>query len=147
MILIDTCSSISLLDKQLHHLLSFVQSLQPIQFSVSGADSRPLIVLNLTSLPFAIDDNASEVQIVVARNILFCVILGINFLQRHGVFIMFPTHQLYLSNSSLKTVDQPIKPNRIYNTYISPVHVPNPYHPLSCVTISPIPIILLILNQ
>ena len=74
-ILIDTGSSISLLDEQLDCLLSFVPLLQPKQFSVSGADDRPLIALGITLLPIAIDDNTFQVQLVVTRNILFPVVL------------------------------------------------------------------------
>ena len=86
---IDTGSSISLLDEQLYCLLSFVQLLQPIQFSVSGADDRPVIALGINSLSIAIDDNTFQVQLVVTRNILFPVVLGINFLQTHGGIISF----------------------------------------------------------
>ena len=39
-ILIDTGSSISLLDKQLYYSLSSVPPLQPLPFSVSGADDK-----------------------------------------------------------------------------------------------------------
>ena len=42
-ILIDTGSSISLLDEKLHCPLSLVPPLLPIQFSVSGADDRFLL--------------------------------------------------------------------------------------------------------
>ena len=66
-ILIDKGSSISLLDEQLHCPLSLVPPLQPIQFSVSGADDRCLIALGITSLPIAIDDNTFQVQFVVTR--------------------------------------------------------------------------------
>ena len=79
-ILIDTGFSISLLDEQLYCSLSIVPPLQPIQFSVSGADDRFLIALGITSLSIAIDDNTFQVQLVVTRNILFLVVLGIDFL-------------------------------------------------------------------
>ena len=122
-ILIDTGSSISLLDEQLYCLLPFVPPLQPIQFS--GADDRPLIALGITSLSIATDDNTFQAQLVVTRNILFPEILGIDFLQIHGGIISFPTNQLYLTTSSPKPADQPINANRIYNTYTPPIHAPN----------------------
>ena len=90
-ILIDTGSSISLLDEQLYCSLSIVPPLQPIQFSVSGADDRPL---GITSLFIAIDDNTFQVQLAVTRNIFFPVVLAIDFLQTHGGIISFPTKQL-----------------------------------------------------
>ena len=93
-ILIDTCSSVSPLDEQLYYSLSFVPPLQPIQFSVSGADDKPLIALGTATLSIAIDDNTFRVQLVVTRNILFSVVLGINFLQTHDGIISFPTNQL-----------------------------------------------------
>ena len=122
-VLIDTGSSISLLDEQLYCLLPFVPPLQPIQFS--GADDRPLIALGITSLSIATDDNTFQAQLVVTRNILFPEILGIDFLQIHGGIISFPTNQLYLTTSSPKPADQPINANRIYNTYTPPIHAPN----------------------
>ena len=85
--MIDTGSFISLLDEQLYCSLSFVLLLQPIQFSVSGADDRPLIALGITSLSIAIDDDTFQVQLVITRNVLFSVVLGIDFLQRHGGII------------------------------------------------------------
>ena len=97
--------------------------LLPIQFS--GADDRPLIALGITSLSIATDDNTLQVQLVVTRNILFPVILGIDFLQTHGGIISFPTNQLYLITSSPKPADQPINANRIYSTYTPPIHAPN----------------------
>ena len=66
-ILIDTGSSITLLDEQLYCSLSIVPPQQPIQFSVSGADDRPLIALGVTSWSIAIDDNTFQVQLVVTR--------------------------------------------------------------------------------
>ena len=66
-ILIDTGYSISLLDEKLHCPLSLVPPLQPIQFSVSGADDRCLIALGITSLPIAIDGNTFQVQLVITR--------------------------------------------------------------------------------
>ena len=122
-VLIDTGSSISLLDEQLYCLLPFVPPLQPIQFS--GADDRPLIAMGITSLSIATDDNTFQAQLVVTRNILFPEILGIDFLQIHGGIISFPTNQLYLTTSSPKPADQPINANRIYNTYTPPIHAPN----------------------
>ena len=122
-VLIDTGSSISLLDEQLYCLLPFVPPLQPIQFSV--ADDRPLIALGITSLSIATDDNTFQAQLAVTRNILFPEILGIDFLQIHGGIISFPTNQLYLTTSSPKPADQPINANRIYNTYTPPIHAPN----------------------
>ena len=145
-VLIDTGSSISLLDEQLYCLLPFVPPLQPIQFS--GADDRPLIALGITSLSIATDDNTFQAQLVVTRNILFPEILGIDFLQIHGGIISFPTNQLYLTTSSSTPADQPINPNRIYNTYTPPIHASTSHHPHPRITVPPtIPIMSLILHQ
>ena len=147
-ILIDIGSSISFSDEQLYCLLSFVPSLQPLQFSVSGVDGRSLIALGMTSLSIAFDDKTFQVQLVVTRNILFRVVLGINFLQIHGGIISFPTNQLYLTTSSSTPADQPINPNRIYNTYTPPIHAPTSHHPHPRITVPPtIPIMSLILHQ
>ena len=100
-ILIDTGSSISLLDEHLYYSLSSIPLLQPIQFSVSGADDRPLIVLGTATLSIAIDNNTFPVQLVVTRNILFPVVVGIDFPQTHNGIICFPNNQLYVTNSSL----------------------------------------------
>ena len=126
MILIDAGSSINLLDKQLYYLLSFVPPLQPIQFLVSVADGRLLLALGITSLSIAIDDNTFRGQLVVTRNILFPVVLGIDFLQTHGGIISFPNNQLYLTNSSPKTTTPPINANHGYNTYSPPISTHNP---------------------
>ena len=93
---------LSLLDEHLYYLLSSIPPLQPIQFSVSGADDRPLIALGTTTFSIAFSNNKFRVQYVVTRNILFPVVLGINFLQTHDGIISFLTNQLYLTNSSLK---------------------------------------------
>ena len=125
MILIDTGSSISLLDEKLYCSLSSVPPLQPIQFSVLRADDRPLIALGITLLSIAIDDNIFQVQLVVTRNILFPVALGIDFPQTRGGIISFPTNQLYPTTSSPTPADQPINTNRIYDMYTPPIHAPN----------------------
>ena len=134
-ILIDTGSSINLLNEQLYYSLSFVPPLQPIQFSVSGADNRPLIALGITSLSIVINDNTFQVQLVITRNILFPVVLGIDFLQTHGGIINFPTSQLYLTTSSPTPVDQSINAKSIYNTYTPPIHAPTSYHPHPRITV------------
>ena len=115
-ITIDTGFSISLLDKQLYYLLSPVPSLQPLPFSVSWAGDKPLIGLDKTLFSIAINDDTFQVQLVVTRNILFPVVLGIDFLQLHGGIISFPTNQLYLTKSSPKPTDEPINTNRIRST-------------------------------
>ena len=136
-ILIDTGSCISLLDEQLYYSLSLVPSLQPMLFSISGADDKPLIALGKTSLSIAIDDNTFQVQLVVTRNILFPVVLGTGFLQTHSETISFPTNQLYLTNPSPKPADPPINVDHIHNTYTPPIHTPNTNHPSSCLTLHP----------
>ena len=60
-ILIDTGSSISLLDEQLYCALSSVPPLKPLPFSVSGADDKPLITLGKTFISIAIDDDTFQV--------------------------------------------------------------------------------------
>ena len=126
--LIDTGCSISLLHEQLYHLLYSVPPLQPLSFSVSGADDKPLIMLGKTFISIAIDKDTFQVQLVVTRNILFPVVLGIDFLQTHGGIMNFPTNQLYLTNPSPKPTDPPINANHIHNTYTPPIHTPNTYH-------------------
>ena len=59
-ILVDTGSSVSLLDEQLFYSLSLVPPLQPILFSVSGADYKPLTALGKTFLTIAIDEHISS---------------------------------------------------------------------------------------
>ena len=86
-IFIDTGSSISLFDEHLYYLLSSVPPLQPIQFSVSKADDRSFIALGRATLSIAINNNIFQVQLVVTRNILFTIVLGINFLQTHVMMI------------------------------------------------------------
>ena len=80
-------------------------------------------------------------QLDIARNILFLVVLGIDF---QGVFffnfeliISFPTNQLYLTNPSPKPADPPINTDHIHNTYTPPIHTPNTYHPSSQITVHP----------
>ena len=73
-ILIDTGSSISLMDEQLYFSLYLVPPLQPIPISVSGTDNKPLIALGKTVISIAIDDAIFWVQLVVIRNILFPVV-------------------------------------------------------------------------
>ena len=136
-ILIDTGPFINVLDKQLYYLLSFVPPLQPIQFLVSVADGRLLLALGITSLSIAIDDNTFRGQLVVTRNILFPVVLGIDILQTHGGIISFPNNQLYLTNSSPKTTTPPINDNHGYNTYSPPIATHNPSIPHSRVTVPP----------
>ena len=84
------------MDEQLYYSLSLVAPLQPILFS----HDTPLIALGKTVTSIAIDDATFRVQLVVTRNILFPVVLGIDFLRTHGGIISFPTNQLYLTNSS-----------------------------------------------
>ena len=78
-ILIDTGSSISPLDEQLYLSLSLVPPLEPISFSVSGVDDKPLLALGKTFISIAIDDTF-QVQLVVTRSVLFPVVLGTDFL-------------------------------------------------------------------
>ena len=136
-VLIDTGSSIRLLDERLHYLLPSIPPLQPAQFSVSGADDRPLIVLSMATLSIAINNNTFRVQLVFTRNILFPVVLGINFLQTHDGIISFPKNQLYLTNSPPKPAGLPINANLIHNTCAPPMNTFTPYHPHSHITIPP----------
>ena len=76
-------------------------------------------------------------QLVVTGNILFPVVLGIDFLQTYGGIISFPTNQLYLTTSSPKPADQPLNTNRIYNTYTQSIHAPTSYHPHPRITVPP----------
>ena len=136
-ILIYKGSSISPLDEQLYYSLSSVPPLQPLPFSVSGADDKPLITLGKTFISIAIDDDTFRVQLVVTRNILFPVVLGIDFLQTDGGIISFPINQLYLTNPSPKPADPPINADHILNTYTPPIHTPNTNHPSSRLTVHP----------
>ena len=126
--LIDTGSSISLLDGQLYYSLSLVPLLQPIPFSVSGADGKPQIALRKTFVSIAIDSDIFWVQLVVTKNILLPVVLGIDFLQTHVGVISFPTNQLYLTNPSPKPNDSHINTNHTHNTHTPPMHTRNTYH-------------------
>ena len=122
--LIDTGSSISLLDEELYCLLSFSPPLQPIQFSVSGADDMPLMALAITSLSIAIDDNTFQGQLVVTRNIHFPVVLGIDFLQHTVELSVF---QL-TSYTSLAPLPNP--PTSISTPIPSTIHTHHPcMHP------------------
>ena len=56
-ILIDTNSPFSLLGEQLYYLLSSIPPLEPILFSVSGEDNKPLIVLGETFISITINDD------------------------------------------------------------------------------------------
>ena len=115
-ILIDAGSSISLLNKQLYYWLSLVLPLQPIPYSVSGANNKPLISLGKTFISIAIDDDTFQMQLVVTRNIPFPVALGIDFLQTNGRVISFPTNQLYLAKLSPQPTDPPINTHPAYDT-------------------------------
>ena len=128
-ILIDTGSSISLLDKQLYYWLSWVLPLQPIPFSVSGANDKPLIAQGKTLISIAIDDGVFHVQLVVTRNIPFPVASGNEFLQTHGRVISFPTNHLYPTKPSPQTTDPPINTNPAYNTNTPAMNTPNASHP------------------
>ena len=133
-ILIDTGSSIGLLDEQLYYSLSSVPPLQPIPFSVSEEDDRPLIALGKTFISIATNDDTFRVQLIVTRNIPFTVVLGIGFLKTHGGVISFSTNQLYLTNPSPKPNESPISTN---NPYTPPMHTPNTYHPHSRTCVQP----------
>ena len=136
-ILIDTGSSIGLLDEQLYYSLSSVTPLQPILFSVSEADNRPLIALGKTFISIAINDETFRVQLIVTRNILFTVVLRTGFLKTHGGVISFSTNQLYLTNPSPKPNKSPISNDHINNPYKPPMHTPNTYHPYSRTCVQP----------
>ena len=122
--LIDTGSSISLLDEELYCLLSFSPPLQPIQFSVSGADDMPLMALAITSLSIAIDDNTFQGQLVVTRNIHFPVVLGIDFLQ-HTVEL-----SVFQLTSYTSLAPFPNSPTSISTPVPSTIHTHHPcMHP------------------
>ena len=67
------------------------------------------------------------------------VVLGIDYLQRHGSLISLLTDQLHFTNSSPNNAEQPMNVNRIYHAYTPPMHVPKPYHPHSRNTVPPKP--------
>ena len=68
-------------------------------------------------------------QLAVTRDILFPVVLGIDFLQTHGGVMSFPTKQLYLTNPSPKPTESPLKNSHTQNPYTPSMHPPNTYHP------------------
>ena len=80
-ILIDTSSSISFLDEKLKYSLSSISPLQLIELAVLDTDDKRPISLDKTVLPIAIDDDDTFVlHLIVTRNMLFPVVMGINFL-------------------------------------------------------------------
>ena len=123
------------MDEQSYYSLSSITPLQLLLFSVSGADDKPLIALGKTFISTAVDGDTFWVQLVVTRNILFPVVLGIDSLQTHSWIISFATNQLYLTNPSPKPDVPPINSNHIHNTYTLPIHMPNTYHPSSRLTV------------
>ena len=116
-ILIDTGSSISLMDKQVYYSFSLVPPLQPTPSSVSSIDDKPLVALGKTAISIAINEAMFQVQLVVTRNVLFSEVLRIDFLRIHGWVISFPTNQLYLTNPSPKPVDSSVNTNHLHNTH------------------------------
>ena len=136
-ILIDTGSSTSLLDELLYCWLSSIPPLQPIPFFVSGADDQPLIAQGKIFISIAIYDDTIPVQLVVTRNILLPVVLGIDFLQTRGGVINFPTNQLYLTNPSPKPIESLINTNHTHNPYTPSMHTPSTYHPHPCTSTQP----------
>ena len=80
------------------HSLSYHQY-NSIQFTVSGADGKPVISLGKTYLTIATEDDTFAVQLVVTRNILFPTVLGIDFIQKYGGVIRFLTNQLHLTKT------------------------------------------------
>ena len=121
-ILIDTGFSTSLMDEQLYYSLSLVPPPQPTPLSVSRADEKPLIALGKTAVSIAINDTTFWVQLVVTRNILFPVVLRIDFLRTHGAVISFPINQLYLTNPSPKATESSINTNHMHNTHTTNAH-------------------------
>ena len=95
------------------------------------------MALDIASLPIAVDNNTFQVQLVVTRNILFLVVLGINFLQTHGGIISFPTNQLYLPTSSPTPADQLINANHIHHAFTPLIHATAPYHSHPYITVPP----------
>ena len=138
-ILIDTGSSISLMDKQVYYSFSLVPPLQPTPSSVSSIDDKPLVALGKTAISIAINEAMLQVQLVVTRNVLFSVVLRIDFLRIHGGVISFPTNQLYLTNPSPKPVDSSVNTNHQHNTHTPPMHTPNTYLPHSRISVHPQP--------
>ena len=76
-------------------------------------------------------------QLVVTRNILLPVVLGIDFLQARGGVISFPTNQLYLTNPSPKPTESLINTNDTHNPYTPSMHTPSTYHPHPCTSTQP----------
>ena len=57
------------------------------------------MLLGKTLLPIAIDDNTFVVQLTITRNIIFPVVLDIEFLQKYGGVIGFPNNLLYFTKT------------------------------------------------
>ena len=110
------------MDKQFYYSLSLVPPLEPTLFSISRADDKPLTTLGKTAISIAIDKATFRVQLVLIRNILFPVVLGIDFLRTHGGVISFPTNQLYLTNPSPKPANSSINTNHMHNTQTTHAH-------------------------
>ena len=122
-ILINTGSSITLLDEQLYCSLSIVPPLQPIQFSVSGADDRPLIALGITSLSTATDDNIFQVNVLL-REISFSLWYWESTSCKHMVELS--VFQL-TSYTSLPLLPHPLTSLSIPIAYT--IHTHHPYMP------------------
>ena len=105
------------MDKQVYYSFSLVPPLQPTPSSVSSIDDKPLVALGKTAISIAINEAMFQVQLVVTRNVLFSVVLRIDFLPIHGGVISFPTNQLYLTNPSPKPVDSSVNTNHLHNTH------------------------------
>ena len=79
-ILINTGSSIGLLDEKQYYLLSSTPPPQFIPFLVLGSGNKRLNLLGKTLLPIVIDDDAFLVQHIVTKNILFLIVLEVSYL-------------------------------------------------------------------
>ena len=79
-ILINTGSSIGLLDEKRYYSLSSIPPPQFIPFLVLGSGNKRLNLLGKTLLPIVIDDDAFLVQHIVTKNILFLIVLEVSYL-------------------------------------------------------------------
>lgn len=61
----------NLLDEQLYFSFSSIPPIQSIQFSVSGVDDKPLILLGKTFISIAIDNDAFVVQFITLEASFF----------------------------------------------------------------------------
>ena len=102
--MLDSGASISLIQEGIATKLQGTKSFSPAKARVVSATGEPITVLGCVTFPVQVGKVSVDHPLVVVKSLITPVILGIDFLQAHGLILDFTTTPVELRPNCIQTM-------------------------------------------